>query len=75
MNTNDEDTTNADWVAVYGFRTDTNASSNLITTGGVAGTYTFAMDFDNLNYSYYRVKLVTADSTNTVIIKMRRKSL
>jgi len=73
--TNDEDTTNADWIQVYGLRTDTNASSNLITTAGVAGTYTFAWDFDNFNYSYFRVKLITADSTNTVIIKCRRKSL
>jgi hypothetical protein len=73
--TNDEDTTNADWVAIYGYDSKANAMSNLVTTGGVAGTYTFAWDFDNLNYTYYRVKLVVADSTNTVIIKMRRKSL
>ena len=73
--TNDEDQTNADWVAIYGYNGNTNAMTNLITTGGSAGTYTFALDYDNLNYAYYRVKLVTADSTNTVIIKMRRKSL
>jgi len=73
--TNDEDTTNADWVSVYGLRVDTNTLSNLITTGGVAGTYLFAWDFDNLNYSYFRVKYVLADSTNTLIIKARRKSL
>lgn len=73
--TNDEDTTNADWVSLYGFRTDTNAVSNIVTTGGAAGTYLFAWDFDNLNYSYFRVKYVMADSTNTLIIKARRKSL
>jgi hypothetical protein len=73
--TNDEDTTNADWVKVYGFDSKGNAMINQITTGGVAGTYTFAWDFDNFNYSYFRVKLVTADSTNTVIIKARRKAL
>lgn len=73
--TNDEDTTNADWITLYFYRVDTNAMANIITTGGVAGTYTFAMDFDNINFTYYRVKLVTADATNTVIIKMRRKSL
>ncbi len=73
--TDDEDTTNADWITIYGYRLDTNALANSITTGGAAGTYTFAWEFANLNYSYYRVKLVTADATNTVIIKMRRKSL
>lgn len=73
--TNDEDTTNADWVSIYGFRSDTNVTSNIITTGGVAGTYLFAWDFDNFNYSYFRVKYVMADSTNTLIIKARRKSL
>lgn len=73
--TNDEDTTHADWVQIYGYDSKANAMSNLVTTGGVAGTYTFAWEFDNLNYTYYRIKLVVADSTNTVIIKMRRKSL
>ena len=73
--TNDEDTTNADWVTIYGYRSDTNAMVNIITTGGSAGTYTFAIDFDNFNYSYFRVKYVMADSTNTLIIKARRKSL
>lgn len=73
--TNDEDTTNADWVTIYGYRSDTNAMVNIITTGGSAGTYTFAIDFDNFNYSYFRVNYVMADSTNTLIIKARRKSL
>lgn len=72
---NDEDFTNADWVTCFFYRSDTNATTNIITTGGVAGTYTFAIDFDNFNYSSFRVKLVTADSTNTVIIKARRKAL
>lgn len=73
--TNDSDVVNADWVTVYGYRADTNAMVNIITTGGAAGTYTFAIDFDNFNYSYFRVKYVMADSTNTLIIKARRKSL
>lgn len=73
--TNDEDPATADWVVSYGFRVDTNAMVNIITTGGAAGTYTFALDFDNFNFSYFRIKLITGDSTNTIVIKARRKAL
>jgi hypothetical protein len=73
--TNDEDPATADWITVYWFNPNTNAMQNLITTASVAGTYLFTMDFDNFNYSYFRVKVILADSTNTLIVKSRRKSL
>jgi len=70
---NDEDTTNGDWVQVYGYDTKNNvvATSWTVTNG----TLTFAVDFDNLNYSYYRIKMVNDGATNTGIIKMRRSAL
>jgi len=71
--TNDEDATNADWVQVYGFDTKGNAMTNSVVAAST--TTTFAWDFDNLNYSLFRVKVVNGDNTNTMIIKARRKSL
>lgn len=71
--TNDEDTTNADWVQLYGYDTKNNALVNSIAAAST--TTTFAWDFDEFNYRHFRVKLVTGDSTNTVIIKLRRKAL
>lgn len=92
--TNDEDTTNADWIPVVGQLSglDNGTGGTLPTvtgTGGalaigslttnitsaIAQTVRAAWDFDNFNYSYFRMKYVMADSTNTVIVKMRRKSL
>lgn len=70
---NDEDVTNADAVQVYGYDSKNNAMVNSIVAAST--TTTFAWDFDNLNYSYFRVKVVYGDSTNTSVIKMRRKSL
>lgn len=70
--TNDEDSTNADWVQIYGFDSNGNAMVNTITVTN--GTVTYALDFDNLNYSLFRIKLVTSGATNTVIIKSRRKA-
>jgi hypothetical protein len=33
------------------------------------------LDFDNLNVMKFRIKIVTSDGTNTVVIKSRRKSI
>lgn len=74
--TNDEDTSDATaWITVYGFSPRTNAMVNIVSTGGAAGTYPFTLDFDNFNFANVRIKLVTGDSTNTVVIKMRRKAV
>lgn len=68
--TNDEDATNADWIQVYGYDTKNNSTVNSIAAAST--TTTFAIDFDNFNYNYFRVKIVTGDSTNTIIVKQRR---
>lgn len=70
---NDEDSATADWVQIYGFDTKNNAIVNSWTITN--GTLTFAIDFDNLNYSLFRIVMINNGSTNTGIIKMRRKSL
>lgn len=71
--TNDEDQVNADFIQVYGYDTKNNAVVNSWTVTN--GTLTFAIDFDNLNYSYMRIKIVNDGATNTMIVKSRQKSL
>lgn len=71
--TNDEDTTNADWIQIYGYDSKNDIMTNNISCSST--TTTFAWDFDNLNYSYFRIKVVNTDNINTIIIKIRRKSL
>ena len=73
--TNDEDATNADWVDVTKVFNDDNAG--VATSIGASitvtnATKTFAVSKTMFNYSLYRFKLVTGDSTNTVIIKTRK---
>mgnify|MGYP001152442288 CR=1 FL=1 len=72
--TNDEDTAAGDWhdVTRGGYRPDDNTTGNASITV-INGTETYAIDFDNLNYRYYRVKVTQTGATNTVIIKARRK--
>lgn len=70
---NDEDTTNGDWVQVYGYDSKNNTTVNSLSVTNSTLTYTW--DFDNFNYSYFRVKMVNDGATNTGIIKMRRKGL
>jgi hypothetical protein len=73
---NDEDTADAtSWVTIYGYSPGTNTVVNIVTTGGVAGTYPFLLHFDNLNFSNVRIKLTTTDATYTAVAKMRRKAL
>jgi hypothetical protein len=72
----DEDTADAtSWITIYGYSPRLNAMTNIVTTGGAAGTYPFTLDFDNLNYAWFRVKVTIADNTNTVVIKARQKAL
>jgi hypothetical protein len=71
--TNDEDTTNANWIQIYAFDTKNNAAVNSLAINNA--TATFAWDFDDFNYSNFRLKVVDASSTNTYIVKMRRKAL
>lgn len=71
--TNDEDIANADWVQIYG--QDSKNSNFLINNLTVtSGSLSYAWVFPNLNYSSVRVKVSCSTATNTVIIKMRRKS-
>jgi len=74
--TNDEDLAAGDWIpfTMSGTRTDlgTGLHASITVTNG---TVTFGMDFDNLNYDYWRVKIVCSGATNTVIVKERNKAL
>lgn len=67
--TNDEDTTNANWAQAYGYNIVTNSTVNSI--AATTGT-TFALQFTNLNFAHYRVKVVNQHATNTTIIKSRK---
>ena len=68
--TNDEDAGSADWVQVYARDIKNNTTVNSIAAAST--TTTFAIDLIDFNYSLFRVKVVTGDSTNTVIVKQRR---
>ena len=68
-------TVDADWFTVYAYNMVSNTWVNIITTGGTAGTYTYVLKFDDLNLTFFRVKLTTADATNTIVIRSRRKAL
>jgi len=68
--TNDEDTTNADWIQVYGYDPKNNLAVNAHSVTNE--TKTFTWDFDDFNYKYFRLKITATAATNTVIIKMRR---
>jgi len=71
--TNDEAPGASDWITVYGYRDDTNATVNSV---GGAGTTTFSWSFNEFNYKYFRVVVTpVTGGTNTVIIKMRKKAL
>lgn len=70
---NDEDTTNANWIQVYGYDCLNNAMVNSWTITN--GTLTFAIDFESFNFSNFRIVMVNNGASNTAIIKMRRKAL
>jgi len=69
---NDEDTTSGDWIQIYGYDDKNNVTTNSWTVTN--GTLTFANSFNNANYTNYRVKVIYSGSTNTAIIKQRKKS-
>jgi hypothetical protein len=73
--TNDDDATpaNRDWIQIYGYDVKNNTTTNSWTV--TDDTLTFAVDFDNLNFKYYRVVMVNNGATNTAIIKQRLKAL
>jgi hypothetical protein len=67
---NDEDTTNADWIQVYGYD---NKNDVFINTYSITNTtLTFALTLNSFNYSNYRIKVIDTSSTNTYIIKARK---
>lgn len=68
--TNDEDTTNADWVKTYGYNTKNNTTINELYVS--ASTLTFSLDFNEFNFSSYRVYVSGSGATNTAIIKSRK---
>lgn len=77
--TNDEDATpaNRDWKVCYGYDTGNNAVVNVFNCAA-STTVVFAFDLDNWNYKYFRVHVTVTNAgvlSNTVIIKLRRKSL
>lgn len=72
--TNDETLDGStDWIQIFGFDTKNNTTAN--SWGVTNGTLTFAVDFDNINYSRVRFKINSTSNINTAIIKMRRKAL
>jgi hypothetical protein len=75
--TNDEDTTNADWIDISLLGIDSKTGINVITAAMTVtnGTLTFGIEYNDLNYSNIRVKMVNDGATNTAIIKARRKAL
>ena len=76
--TNDEDTTSGDWQDVtICFNNDkagvaTSIGASIVAT---SATTNFAISREDFNYSYFRVKVVYGDATNTSIIKLRRKAM
>jgi len=72
--TNDEDTTNADWIdgslTAVNIKTGINAIAAALTVTN--GTLTFGLLFKDINFSSFRVKMVNDGATNTGIIKIRR---
>ena len=88
--TNDEDTTNADWVSLQGQVQGVSGTVTGLISGSVASvvpgsmasslitaaaqTITFAWTFLAMNYRYIRVGVLPGDATNTLIIKIRRSN-
>lgn len=75
--TNDEDTTNADWIDGSLTAVDIKTGINIIASALTVtnGTLTFGLMFKDINFSSFRVKMVNDGATNTGIIKIRRKAL
>jgi hypothetical protein len=66
---NDEDL-NGDWIQIYGY--DNKADSNVNSLTVSNATLLFALLFNGLNYSRFRVKIVDSANTNTYIVKGRK---
>ena len=70
---NDEDTTSGDRIQIYGYDDQNNTTANSWTVTN--GTLTFAISFNNCNYTHIRAQVVASGATNTVILKSRKKAL
>lgn len=68
--TNDEDTTNADWIQVYGYDSENAADDNSMAVTN--DTLTFAWDFDHFHYKHFRARVINDGATNTFIIKAKQ---
>ena len=72
--TDDEDATNADWISAGLSSIDQKTGIQTIAAALTVtnGTLTFAIKFPDLNFRFWRVKMVNNGATNTSIIKARR---
>lgn len=72
--TNDEDTTNADWIDASLTAIDVKTGINVIAAALTLtnATLTFGLLLKGLNFSNFRIKMVNDGATNTGIIKIRR---
>ena len=68
--TNDDDTTNADRIQVYGYDDLNNTTTN--SRAVTNWTLTYSISFNNMNYQYFRVKMVNNGATKTFILKLRQ---
>ena len=73
--TNDEDTTNADWIQIDFFNNITGVAAAASSVTVTNDTITFACSADDANRRHYRYKMVNDGASNTLIIKERRKAL
>jgi len=72
--TDDEDATNADWISAGLSSIDQKTGIQTIAAALTVtnGTLTFAIKFPDLNFRFWRAKMVNDGATNTSIIKARR---
>uniref|UniRef100_A0A6M3K891 Uncharacterized protein n=2 Tax=viral metagenome TaxID=1070528 RepID=A0A6M3K891_9ZZZZ len=72
--TNDEDATNADWISAGLSSIDQKTGIQTIAAALTVtnGTLTYAIKFPDLNFRFWRAKMVNDGATNTSIIKARR---
>jgi hypothetical protein len=70
---NNPDPATATFHQIYGFDSEANANVNSVAAS--SSTKSFVWNFDNLNATWVRFKLVTGDATNTVRLFARRKAL
>lgn len=71
--TNDEAAATGDFRKIYGADDMNGVAINQISVTN--STLNFALNYENLNYSFVRVAVYPTSATNTIIVKMRRKAI